>query len=739
MVDSKNTAREAVRRCLTHIELYEKEFEAWRDETKKILKRYRAEKSGSTNYAYDDSCQFNLFWSNLQLQAPILYAHTPVAQVERRNKDKELVPRVASELLERATRFQVQSYDFDDTPNRAVMDLLISGRGVGRVRYTPTMIGDGEQRRIVGQEVRCEYVNSLDFQHNSARTWDEVDEVRFKNYYSKKEIEALFPPEKTKDLKYTHLPSLVEENSKVVPEDEQFQFKKAVVWEIWDKKDRKVKWVSPDYTEDYLRVDDDPLGLDGFFPCPKPLFGTLTNDSLIPVPDARQAKKLYDHLDEVESKIAALTNDLKTAGVYPAHHPEIASLYRNNEKLIPIRDWAGLQKDGSLGEILQFLPLGHVVEALGILYQQKDQLKSDIYEITGMADIMRGVSDYRETASAQQRKAQFGSIRLSNRQKDVQRFARDLIALTGEIIAEHYTEETLLMMTGVEFITEPPAPSAGPNGEPGLPLMPEQIYQYKLGVYQQAVMLLRNDPMRRFRIDIETDSTIAIDEAQERQDKSDMLQSVTGFLQQMGQITQILPQALPLCGEMLQEVVRSYRCGRSLENAIEEFVETAREAAERARTQPAQPDPKMLEAQAKLQLEQLRAQHQMELEKIKMSHDIQLSTTKLDVERGKAELKSYTELEELRNSVILERAKLEAEIRLQNAQANADIKLKAVTAELDARLKAQKEDLRSRIIDPSTGELRAPRPRRKRVRIEGRDEMGNRMFAIEDIDEGVVN
>lgn len=741
--DEAAKKRTAVKRCLTQIKLYEKEYEQWTEECKKIHKRYRAEKQGSTNYAYDSSCQFNLFWSNLQLQHPSLYARTPVAQIERRNKDKEFIPRFASEILERATRFEVQSYKFDDAPSRAVLDLLLTGRGIARIRYKPTIEGEGEDRVVTAENTVAEYVAWQDFQHNSARTWDEVDEVRFKNYYSKVEAENLFGEKLAKKLKYTHLPSLVEENEKLIPEDEQETYKKAVVWEIWDKKDKAVKWVSKDYTDDYLKVIPDPLELKGFFPCPSPLYGTLTNDSLIPVPDARQVKKLYDELDEIEAKISALTTDLKTSGVYPAHHPEIARLYDENEKLIPVRDWAGLQKDGSLGEIIQFLPVKQVVEALQVLYEQKNQLKQDIYEITGNADIMRGVTETGVGVETQQLKAQFGSVRLVSRQRDVQRFVRDLIALTAEIIAEHYSEETLVKMTGLEFIPNPPPPPPGPNGEPPPPLMPEQIQEMKLGVYRQALEILRDDPTRRFKIDIETDSTIAINETQAKADKAEMLQSVTGFLQQMIQIRQGMPEALPLCGEMLQEVVRTYRCGRNLENAIEEFVEQAKQAAEAAKNAPPAPDPKMIEAQGKMALEQAKSQHSMQIENMKAQHDIQLAQAKAALEQTRAQFDAGKKLEELRNNVLTERAQLAHEMKIKEIQAAADIQIQQHKAALDAELAKKKE-----VIQGSHGSgggssskgnshevsIKLQTPGRKKLRVHGPN--GPKEFEIEDVEGG---
>ena len=49
---------------------------------------------------------------------------------------------------------------------------------------------------------------------------------------------------------------------------------------------------------------------------------------------------------------------------------------------------------------------------LNFLYQQREQSKQAIYEITGISDIVRGASHSSETATAQQIKTEWGSLRI---------------------------------------------------------------------------------------------------------------------------------------------------------------------------------------------------------------------------------------------------------------------------------------------------------------------------------------
>jgi hypothetical protein len=66
----------------------------------------------------------------------------------------------------------------------------------------------------------------------------------------------------------------------------------ATVYEIWWKPTKKVYFIAKSYDELCKEVDD-PLKLDGFFPCPEPISATMTNDTLIPVPDYVESQDQY--------------------------------------------------------------------------------------------------------------------------------------------------------------------------------------------------------------------------------------------------------------------------------------------------------------------------------------------------------------------------------------------------------------------------------------------------------------
>jgi hypothetical protein len=116
--------------------------------------------------------------------------------------------------------------------------------------------------------------------------------------------------------------------------------------------------------------------------------------------------------------------------------------------------------------------------------------------------------------------------------------------------------------------------------------------------------MLRDGVMRRFRLDIENDSTITGNETQEKQDRTDFLEAVTKFLETWGPMVQAKPDLAPLASAMLLFAVRSFRVGRELEEVIEETADKMSQAAQA----PQPPPPEAAQKQAELQATQMKAQ-----------------------------------------------------------------------------------------------------------------------------------
>jgi len=170
---------------------------------------------------------------------------------------------------------------------------------------------------------------------------------------------------------------------------------------------------------------------------------------------------------------------LKVAGVYAGSEKAVLQQLVDDgseNKLIPVEDWAGFAGDkGGLNGLIQWLPVEQIARVLIQLYDARERILRIIYQTTGIADILRGETNPTETLGAQQLKTQFATRRITRAQKDVARFARDLLRLRGAIMARHFSPATLALMSGLPeplpaLPPPPPMMVPAPMQPPGGPV-----------------------------------------------------------------------------------------------------------------------------------------------------------------------------------------------------------------------------------------------------------------------------
>jgi hypothetical protein len=439
--------------------------------------------------------------------------------------------------------------------------------------------------------------------------------------------------------------------------------KKAKVAEIWNKRTKKVCWVAKGYPQ-ALDERDDPLELEGFFPCPKPLLATTTNGSMIPVPDYCEYEDQAQELDNLTQRIYLLVKACKAVGVFNAEFKELGRLFTEgvDNKLFPVTAWAAMSEKGGLKGAIDMLDTSAIIRTLQQLYQSREVVKQSIYEICGISDIIRGASNANETLGAQQLKANFGSLRLRATQGDVARFATDLFRIKAQIVCKFYPPELIVEMSGVMNTPE------GQNPQ----------------LLQAAVQMLSNSTIRDFHIQVEADTLAQIDEQAEKQNAVEAIEAITGFLQNGLPMVQQAPEMLPLFGEMLLFTVRRFRAGRSLESSIEQAMQALQQKAQAAQQQQ---DPEMLKLQAEQQAEQGRMQAQAQTEQMKMQAQAQLEQAKaqLEMQMQQAKAQADMQLEQMKEQFAQQVANNELQVKAREMQGREEYE--RWKAELDAATK----------------------------------------------------
>lgn len=126
----------------------------------------------------------------------------------------------------------------------------------------------------------------------------------------------------------------------------------------------------------------------------------------------------------------------------------------------------------------------------------------------------------------------------------------------------------------------------------------------------KVMKLLRDQRIRPFALDIETDSTIEPDENAQKQRVTEYLTAMGGLLAQAMPGLQQLPEAGPLIGETIRFAQQQFRVGRALDGVVDEFVKSLK-----ARQQSAgqQQDPAAAAAQVKQQADPQAAQAEQQV------------------------------------------------------------------------------------------------------------------------------
>jgi hypothetical protein len=424
--------------------------------------------------------------------------------------------------------------------------------------------------------------------------------------------------------------------------------KEACVYEIWDKTTGQVLWLSKSMGK-ILDTRDDPLQLENFWPCPKPLFSTLTTDSLIPVPDFVLYQDQARQLDTLADRIDGFIQALKVRGVYDASEPSLQRLFTegDNNALLPIKNYAAFSEKGGMVGAINLVDIAPIAAALQSSYQAMDQVKGQIYEIMGIADIQRGQTDPNETLGAQIIKSNNASGRLKTMQHDVVNFATGLLQIKAQIICQHFTDETIVKISG--------AMQLSPQDQALIP---------------QALQLLKDEPAKNFRIEVTTDSMIYQDEEQEKQDRVQFLTAVSQFMQTALPVAKDAPELTPLLMEMLKFGVTAFKAGKGMEGLIDETADKFRMQAQQMEGQPKPPTPEMQKLQMQAQMEQAKLQAQTQAKQAEMQMQVQMDQQKLQmqIEFEKAKQEYQAQENNLKFRLEAERNAADREMELKIAQ-----------------------------------------------------------------------
>lgn len=508
------------------VELWESRFakgkkahDAWRKEAKRIQAIYDQESNETSQKQ-----SFNMLWSNTQIQHGALYSNTAKPDIRKRYTDSDQLAKEVGTVLERAIQYCQDVTEFDPAIDNAVDDALVAGLGITRVRIeAETGVQQdefgNEYEAITHQVLVTEHISWRDFGFQPATRWSDVDWCWIRHKKDKATIKKEFGV------------TLDEPKGKRLPD-------KVDVFECFDRKRKEIVILAKGQ-EKPLAVKEDKLNLKGFYPFTKPIFFFTSSKSLCPQPEYIYYEPQANNLDTINARIKAITAAIKEVGVYDSSISEdLGKIHKKGDGyLAPIENLVQKLQGASFDNVIATLPLDEKQRVLAELREQAEAEKQEIYELTGISDIIRGATSASESATAQSMKGHYADMRFSRKTKVVNQHIRSLFRIMAELIAEHFTPEILTKMTGVDVIPEMDA-------------------------------ILKDEVTRNFVIDVESDSTVAADEQNEREQKLTFLQTTVDYLNNVIPAVQSQIMPMSLAKEIMLMVISGWKHGRALEDLI---------------------------------------------------------------------------------------------------------------------------------------------------------------------------
>jgi len=719
---------------LNLLEEAEEAFEPWNEHCDRIDKQY-ANLERLSGMARDK--EFQMFWANIEVLRPSIYAKPPVPVVVPKFKDRRPVYQAASEVMERCCVVAFDLAHINDLMLLVRDDVALYSRGVAWCRYE-----SGKGSGYYDYEKVCiDHKNRRDFLHSLSRSWREVEWVAAASYMTREDARDRF--KKHSGLCYQDADYRVDRDAQQIGGTDKRE--RAKFWEIWSRRDRRVVWVS-EGCDDILDEDEPHLELQDFFPCPKPAYSTVQPGSLIPVPEVLQYRDQLEEINLLTGRIHALSDALVARGFYPAGGGELADAIQTAIKantpgivMVPISNWAAF---GGSKDTIIWMPIDMIATTAQTLLTMRKQVIDDVYQITGLSDIMRGATDARETLGAQELKTQFGSTRIKDKQQELVRLAKGLVSVTSEIITEVFDEVTIIEMSQTQLptremqqtqikqivsdmqqqaqqlqqqLTSPQAQQAMQANPQGMQQLQQEMQRlqdsgtkalkdiHDKPTIEQVLHFLKNNRAKAFTLDIETDSTVMIDENGEKGRRAEFIQVLTPMLQQLGAMAAATPHTAEFGGELLKFSIAPYRAGRTLDGSIDNMVELMKQEQDK----PKGDDPVTAQNKTALQIEQMKTdavkardqteaqlkQQEMQMrdqhEKMKVASNEKIKLAEIQSRMGDAAAKA----QQTNQKMAADREKHQADMIEMAAKRQADAEKAAMAA---ASHQAKQADMAAR-------------------------------------------
>ena len=630
----------------------------------------------------DAERRLNVWWYCINTLLPAYYSSTPKAEVNLRKRTGGIPYELGSVILERNTQFVMDThFDFDKVGYNAALQFLLTGQSVLWARYAAKfetvfeemavikdpsgqlidgmgrpytgdteilqpgegniLVASMEVEKKISEKALLDVIQYNDYNCSDARSEDEIEWQSRRAFLDRSQAEQLFGRDVADDLVYDSFPEVMKKD--LARKEDKFEGK-AELHEIWCESTNKVYWLQKSGEKCIVESSEPPTKFEKFYPC-SVIRQSADPDSVVPVSDYAHVRDQILEVERLTTRIHAVTQAIRTNFLYDAAMgPTVEQLFAGDLKGTPIINWPSYKGRGGLQAGVEFYPVEPFVNALNVLQGARSAALQQLYETLKVSDLLRGTSEQYKSATANRLENQWSSMGLIVRQNQFSKFISDAINNLSTIIAEQFEEETILDVGDADqLISEslllPPTPPEKPQmpmlgGMPpeegeGMPEMPEGMEAQMPGnpeaqieaMEAEIMELLRDNKKRSYRIQVASDSMVAIDQQQQQQEGAALIQTAGQFFDQMRGLVDQYPPLIGFSIALFQNMIKRMKGGKELDGiftkAMQQIGEIAK-AKEEAAKQPPPPDPTTLEVQGRLQIAQVESQAKIQVMQMEM-------------------------------------------------------------------------------------------------------------------------
>lgn len=665
--------------------------------------------------------KYPLWWSAWKIRQPITLARLPVPILKDTQGD-DPIGRTACVVGERLIRGILKTFDAFTEFCSANDDFLITNFGWGRAFYrieecledeklrlqtieppmpepvegqpppqpqAPIVVGPdgvpvqdfltdefgpyiltGQKVTIENEEVYFEsglYCNL--FVDPWALRWNKVDELAFEYSYSYRQFEKKFGAKALESIATRDL------------EDHRSGKKPIIVFEYYNKTLKEVRWFAEN-SEDFFqpseiadvgtdelkeikekspRDNSDLYGLTNFFPCTSPLLVNQSTDEFWPVPEYFQMADIIEDVHSIVSRMILLTKAIRVRFLFDKSVPELKQLIQETGEAgglgVSNLAQALMNGKGTLSTLVAYFPVAEMIEGLENMYKAFNQRLDMFFRATGLNDLLQGQSDPNadKTFGERQMEGKYAMNRMEPFQRKIQEWIKDNYQLLMEMGLKMFSDETL-----DKYIT------------------PQTLDEEDKQRYEPSLELLRSNKRARFRVDFETDSTIAINEQWRKNQAIEAANIITKMQESIAKTAEAMPELAESQLKVMQHVIGELTDGKLFMDEVIESIESVIDKV----NQPKPPEFNADEAKAQLeaqrfQFDQARAANEDNLEAQKLQLEMQKLQATTQLEQLQMQMNQQTEAAKIQSEQAI------ASLNSQIEQLKLSVEQQAGAAELE--------------------------------------------------------